>query len=218
MSKDVGVIVRSLIFSLLLAIVVGLVLLLIFVDIVVLKNSVGEISVTEFAQELFLLLTGGLFLNMASKSAAYRGGYLLIAGFFFCLFIREIDFFLDYFSHGSWFYFAMLCAIGCIVYALRSIKSTIAGLVHFFQHPSYGYMVCGLLSVLVFSRLIGMNKLWLTLMDEGYVRTVKNLAEESAELFGYTLCLISGVFYYRSARHDEKKQPNDELSCLRLPS
>ncbi|MCV9878639.1 hypothetical protein [Brenneria izbisi] len=201
MSKEVGIIVRSLLFSLMLAAVVGLVLLLIFVDVLVFHNDMREISVTEFSQELLLLLTGGLFLGMAIKSALYRGGYLLIAGFFFCLFIREIDFFLDGIAHGSWFYFAMLCAIGCIGYALWSRNSTLAGLAHFFQHPAYGYMVCGLLAVLVFSRLIGVNRLWLTLMNEGYVRTVKNMAEEGTELFGYTLCLISSVLYYRSVRH-----------------
>lgn len=203
MSKDVAVVVRRLGFALMLAVMVGLVLLALFIDVVVLGNAVGEISITEFTQEAFLLFTGLLFLRIAIAWRAHRGGYLLIAGFFFCLLIREMDFFLDTIAHGSWFYFAILCAVVCIGYAMSSLTSTFAGLAHFLRHASYNYMVCGLLAVLVFSRLFGMNQLWGTLMEEGYIRTVKNVAEEGAELFGYTLCLIAGVLYTRSL-HQQK--------------
>ncbi|KFX20418.1 hypothetical protein N6P31_13620 [Pectobacterium betavasculorum] len=204
MSKDVAVVARRVGFALALAVIVGFVLLALFIDVVVLNNAVGEISITEFSQEAFLLLTGLLFLRIAIKWRARRGGYLLIAGFFFCLLIREMDFFLDNIAHGSWLYFAILCAVVCIGYSASSINSTFAGLAHFLQHASYSYMVCGLLAVLVFSRLFGMTLLWGTLMDGGYIRTVKNVAEEGAELFGYTLCLISGVLYTRSVNQKTK--------------
>ncbi|MEH2920409.1 hypothetical protein ACFFL1_07630 [Samsonia erythrinae] len=197
MSKNVAVVARYLGGALALAVIVGVVQLALFADVVVMHNSVGEISITEFIQEAFLFITALLFLRIALKWREHRGGYLLIAGFFFCLLIREMDFFLDNIVHGCWLYFAVLCTVVCVGFALTSLKNTFAGLAHFLQHYSYHYMVGGLLTVLVFSRLFGMNALWAALMDDGYIRAVKNLAEEGAELYGYTLCLIAGVLYTR---------------------
>lgn len=59
--------------------------------------------------------------------------------------------------------------------------------------------------VLVFSRLAGMNYLWLTLLDDSYIRTIKNLAEEGTELLGYSLLAYSalgfGIEVHRLKKH-----------------
>lgn len=53
---------------------------------------------------------------------------------------------------------------------------------------------------LVFSRLFGMHGLWYAILDQSYVRVVKNVVEEGSESFGYMLCLIASVGYYCSFR------------------
>ncbi|EOW9564629.1 transporter, partial [Enterobacter hormaechei] len=54
----------------------------------------------------------------------------------------------------------------------------------------------GLLAVLVFSRLFGMQVLWHDILEHGYMRVVKNVVEEGSESFGYMLCLAASLGYY----------------------
>lgn len=61
-------------------------------------------------------------------------------------------------------------------------------------------LATGLLIVLVFSRLFGMNALWENLMLDGYNRVVKNMAEEGCELLGYSLCTLASVRYFWQTR------------------
>lgn len=87
--------------------------------------------------------------------------------------------------------------LGCLWYASRHIEATVQGLAHFVTHPSYGMMCAGLLCILVFSRLFGMNSLWQMLMLDGYNRVVKNMVEEGCELLGYAFCLIAALGYLK---------------------
>ncbi|CDL80846.1 hypothetical protein [Xenorhabdus szentirmaii] len=83
---------------------------------------------------------------------------------------------------------------------IKKGQKTLSGLVYFTRHQSYAMMACGLLCVLVFSRLFGMGSLWHGLMDEHFNRTVKNMVEEGCETFGYVLCLLATLWYLPSAR------------------
>ncbi|WP_244967928.1 hypothetical protein ACNFJN_09725 [Xenorhabdus budapestensis] len=114
--------------------------------------------------------------------------------------IRELDACFDKIFHGAWSWFAIPLAVVCIVYACTQRQKTLVGLVYFTRHQSYGMMVCGLLCVLVFSRLFGMGALWQGLMDEHFNRTVKNIVEEGCEMLGYVLCLIATLWYLPAAR------------------
>lgn len=69
-----------------------------------------------------------------------------------------------------------------------------------FKHPSDGMLSAGLLTVLLFARLMGMGTLWHTLLADEFIRTVKNAVEEGTELFGYTLCLLATLSYFHTQR------------------
>ena len=73
-----------------------------------------------------------------------------------------------------------------------------------FDLIAHGSWVCllisGLLAILVFSRLFGMQALWLAILDDGYVRVVKNVVEEGSESFGYMLCLTASIGYFCTFR------------------
>jgi len=88
--------------------------------------------------------------------------------------------------------------------AAMDYRRTFAGLAYYFRHPGYGLVCAGLLSVLVFSRLMGMGGVWQTLPQDEYVRMVKNTVKEGSELFGYALCLPGTLLYVRDKR---KKSP-----------
>ncbi|MDU4961119.1 MAG: hypothetical protein E6X17_10735 [Sporomusaceae bacterium] len=181
------------------SVLVALVLLAPFVDILILENGVTEISLTEFLQEIMLTIITGVFCYLFFRYREIRYGMLLIAGFFACLLIRELDFITDMSLLLSWFHFVVLVAGGCIFFAFKHKDNALRGLGHFCQGESCCMMLCGLLAVLVFSRLFGMNILWEHLLTDSYLRIVKNAIEEVTELFGYTLCLIASCKYWHCA-------------------
>lgn len=171
--------------------------LVIYLDVAVFKDGVSEISATEILQELVLLAISALFFLQANKHPALRGGMILIGGFFGCMMIRELDALFDQIHYGSWVYFAVLLAMYCLVRAGVAPKTTLCGLSAFLAHPAAHYMVCGLVLILVFSRIFGMNMIWRVVMQGDYVRTVKNIVEEGTEFMGYILCLGSAVAFWR---------------------
>ncbi|MBD2804559.1 hypothetical protein ID852_02510 [Xenorhabdus sp. 42] len=193
--------VRKLIFFILYALVISGVTGLLFLDVNYLHNGVLENSLTEISQELALLIIAVLLFYEATKNLILRPALVLMAGFFSCLLIRELDAYFDViFFHGAWSWFAIPLALLCIGYAYKKGQKTLSGLVYFTRHQSYAMMACGLLCVLVFSRLFGMGSLWHGLMDEHFNRTVKNMVEEGCETFGYVLCLLATLWYLPSAR------------------
>ncbi|MEN6567302.1 MAG: hypothetical protein ABFC57_13485 [Veillonellales bacterium] len=167
-----------------------------FIDILILKNPITEISLTECLGEFFLAVIIGIYTYLAIRCPKIRYGMILIAGFFTCMLIREFDFFFDGIS-VSWCYIAMAITVVCIILAIKNKESTVRGLVDFCRGKFYFIMVCGLVNLFVFSRLLGMGLLWRHLLGDFYVRIVKNAVEEATELFSYTLCLIASVKYAR---------------------
>lgn len=200
MSKDlltirnkVGVFV---IFAAFLSAMMGLV----FVDVVWMSDEVHEASFTEITQEILLAVITFLFLYHARGPIEQRPVRILVAGFFACMLIRELDFLFDKISHGCWFWFALAVTAASVIAALRHPRFLISGLADFMRHPAWGMMIAGMLTILVFSRLFGMHELWQHLMPGDYNRIVKNMAEEGSELLGYTLCLFATLGYLFSDR------------------
>ena len=177
------------------AALVALSALALFIDVKWLNDTVQEISVTEVAQELILAAIVAIFIFLAIRDRASRNLSILIAGFFGCMLIREMDFAFDALAHGAWVWFALLTTLVSLLFALRKPRDAASQLAQFLRHPACGMMMAGLLSVLVFSRLFGIHLLWQNLMQESYLRLVKNMVEEGIELFGYTLCLVSSLWY-----------------------
>ncbi|MFG1174647.1 hypothetical protein AAFN90_13850 [Erwiniaceae bacterium CAU 1747] len=173
---------------------------LVFIDVVWLSDEIHEASLTEIAQELILAVIIFMFIRHARKPVEQRPIRILVAGFFGCMLVRELDFLFDKLGHGSWFWFALALTIISVVSALRHPRFVVSGLADFMRHPSWGMMMAGMLTILVFSRLFGMHELWQHLMPEYYHRTVKNMAEEGSELLGYTLCLFATWGYLTTGK------------------
>ncbi|MBP2168976.1 small-conductance mechanosensitive channel [Erwinia toletana] len=168
---------------------------LVYIDVNWMNNALHETSFTEGAQELILAIIAASFFIAAIRHAEYRAGLQLIGGFYACMLIREMDFLFDEIRHGAWVWFALAVTAICLTYALLHLQKCLRGLVHLLQHPAWNMMAAGLLTILVFSRLFGVNALWQHLMLDGYHRTVKNMAEEGSELLGYSFCLFASVRY-----------------------
>jgi len=192
---DMNFILKRLIYAFFCSAAVAAGVLILFSDVFLLKNAVGEDSITEIVQELLLLLMVCLFAYQAWRYPNKRRAMVLIAGFFACMLIREMDFAFDELRHGSWLYAALAVTLGCGIYALRAPQQMLSALGQYFRHPSYGMMLAGLLCILIFSRLFGMGILWKELMLNDYSRVVKNMVEEGNELFGYIICFLATLWY-----------------------
>ena len=65
-------------------------------------------------------------------------------------------------------------------------------------------MVMSILILLVHSRLFGMGILWKTILNDGYVNTVKNAMEEGTELLAYVLIFYATQVYRRTLATEKK--------------
>jgi len=197
MSSDLHTILRAVQHLMLCAVAIALFSSLLFVDVIWLHNFVKEISLTEFAQEGLLAATALVFFQLARRYPSWRYGFMLLGGFLTTMLIRELDGLFDLIKHGCWVYVALAVTLVCLAAAATHLRSTLAGLACFIRARSYGMMLCGLLCILLFSRLMGMHVIWESVLLDGYDRTAKNLGEEGVELFGYTLCFLASLQFMR---------------------
>jgi hypothetical protein len=157
-------------------------------------GDMSEKSFVEFGQQICVLVTSIIFMYLSSKKKA--SGLWLVAGFFMCMFIRELDAYFDDVFHGSWKYFALITVVLFALKAWSSGKeSMLRSLAQYMQNPSFTTMSFGVMVVMVFSRTFGMGKLWKLIMGDDFNRLVKNVAEEGTELFGYSIIFLAAVEY-----------------------
>ena len=129
----------------------------------------SEFSCTEISQELLLLLSILIFARLAkAERTRLRAPLVLLTGFLACMFCRELDYFFDFIFHGSWAVFAFLCFLLSISYVLRtfSIDDMLKGFYQFINNSASVSIVFALNVILVFSRLLGMKKLWNRVFDQ----------------------------------------------------
>ncbi len=159
----------------------------------------GENSLTEIGQELILLIKVLLLVFFSFIIPNCRGFLLLLAMFATLGLIREFNNYLNEVIIGGWKlpFFGFL---GVYILLLRINKNTILqAFTEFAKHPAFGVMLSGFLTVFVFSRLFGQKIIWANALQVSYLnetyRSVKNLAEEGTELFGYTLIFVAVIEY-----------------------
>lgn len=181
-------------FSLLL--LVSLPIWVIRFDVLVLNNNIPEQSATEYIEQLLLLGTVFCYAYIGWDSQYHRRAAILVSAFFTCMFIRELDSFFDrYIHHGFWIIPVLIVAVFAIGYALTDRKNTLLNLEKIINSNNFSLLCLGIAILFVFSRLFGMGSFWHQVMGDNFVRIVKNIAEESTELLGYTIIFYASVKY-----------------------
>lgn len=175
------------------------------IDFVLLGGSISETSVTEMLEQFLLLVASGAFAYLAKQRNEIKHAAVLISAFFAVLFIRELDFWFDQISHGSWVYPAILVAGSAIFYAIKNGKRSLDQLAYILASPHMNLLITGLMLLLVFSRLFGMGSFWHNVMGEFYIREVKNIAEEGTELLAYCLIAFASVKTVNGFRNKAKQ-------------
>lgn len=160
----------------------------------------GEISATEIAQEVFLFLSGLMFIFVARRNKDLRVIAWLAALFFFMSFIREFNNFVDF-----WFYLVLPLALAFVWIFFRNFKYFFPSMAKLLEMPATAYLVIGFLVTFVFSRLFGRTKFWEALLESDYNRWAKSAAEEGIELLGYALLFIGSLEIFISVVKRSRK-------------
>ncbi len=167
-------------------------------DYVFLGNNLGEISITELLEQCSLLVSSFAFFLLSKHRPDTKHAAVLIASFFLVMFIRELDFWFDMISHGSWVYPALAITLAALVYAGKNPQRSINQLAEILRSPHMNVLIIGLMLLLVYSRLFGMGAFWKGVMSEHYIRDVKNIAEEGTELLAYLIISFGSIRTYLS--------------------
>lgn len=160
----------------------------------------GEVSMTEFTQEVFLFLSGVLFIFIGRYNRDLTPIANLISIFFFMSFIREFNNYIPF-----WFYLVLPLIILFFYLLFRDRKRIFASAHKFLEIPYTAYFVSGFLITFVFSRLFGRTKFWEALLETDYNRWAKNAAEEGIELLGYTFFFIASVEIFLAVKRKRKQ-------------
>lgn len=171
-------------------------------DAEVFLHGSSEVSVTELSQEALILLSASMFALAARLQPGARAWLVLVSGLFACMFIREIDMWLDRIAHGFWVYPALAIALAAVAYAMRHRDTLGSGLAAYTATRAHAYVLTGLLVVVLFSRLFGSGSFWAGVMGDDFRHAYKTFIQEGIELLGYFLIAFGSVSYCRSAKRD----------------
>lgn len=184
------------------------------------ETRFSEESWTEKLQEILLIMMTFTLLIIALSASSYK--YVAWAMFSFTgsSFIRELDSFLDtLLFYGAWQVgvFSLIAVVVpiCIIH-FRAFSEAVKKYVHTL---SFGLFLSGILTTYVFSRLFGRKIFWYTIMEEHYIRAVKNAAEECLELFGYLLMTFAVLefilmVFISGKKRVEKEQHKEDFYLL----
>ena len=155
-----------------------------------------ELSFVEYAQSLLLVVSGliSFKIYLSKKNYFHRHIFMLMSALCAMAFIREQDMhFETLIGDGTWPIpvFAILAVVLYKIYQLRSIL--LGEIVSYMKTKSFGFFTAAAITIFIFSRLFGRTAFWEAVMGAQYFRSVKNVAEESLELYGYLFLLIAVV-------------------------
>ncbi|TOG60307.1 hypothetical protein CGI97_11740 [Vibrio parahaemolyticus] len=187
------IIYKSCLSALMIVAISILVNLSIRLDYVVLGSSLGEVSITETLQVIMLAIASWSFFQLSKQEEQVKHAAILISGFFAVLIIRELDYWMDMIRHGSWVFPALTVTALACAKAYQGGKGTVNEMARILQVPHMKLLIGAVVLLLVFSRLYGMGSFWQQVMNESYIRDVKNISEEGMELLCYCLIALSAV-------------------------
>ncbi|MDX9882039.1 MAG: hypothetical protein RBS73_08220 [Prolixibacteraceae bacterium] len=155
----------------------------------------SEYSLTEFYQEVLFLFASVVFFITAAKFEDSRPVSILLGGFTLVAFCREFDYLTDFIDSSFWGVTSGIVMLTVFALSWKKRKNLTKSYYEYYDTKAFAYMMSGILVTFLFSRLFGKGDFWKALMEENYMRSVKNAAEEGVEVMGDILIFISSVEY-----------------------
>lgn len=180
----------------------GLVILpviIISLDAEILIQGNSEFSLTEIAQELSILCSAVLIGFSAKLDVQARGFFVLVAGLFVTMLIREADALFNNIQHGFWIYPALFVSLSSIIYARKCGGTVKKPMLEHMGSRNFVYISLGLIIILIFSRIFGSSLLWRDVMGDDYSMVYKTVIQEGIELLGYIFVLYGSILVWFNA-------------------
>lgn len=148
----------------------------------------SESTLIENSQNLLL----GLMVSLSAWSAYHQKSFRIFFTAFgtlaLVMLIREQNnWFKDEWFRGAWQLVVAIILIPTGSWLLRHRRPFWAQLQEIRLYSASSIATVGLLILMTFSRLLGQKEIWVGIMGEHYMRSVKMIVEESLELLGYSL-------------------------------
>ncbi len=154
-----------------------------------------ENSLTESYQEVLFFLASLMFFITAIKFEDSRPLSILAGGFTSVCFFRELDFLTDFINSSFWGVPSAIVIVTVFIFSWKNRGNLTKSYYEYYNSKAFAFMMCGILVTFLFSRLYGKGDFWKALMEENYMRSIKNAAEECVELMGDILIFISSFEY-----------------------
>lgn len=162
----------------------------------------SEYGFTELAQSALLATAAALLIYTRQALKGIPAVTLLLLGFVLASLIREQNHFLDTLvAQHVWKVLVALVLVPVLYKVIRQRRRFVEELSRYANSFSFGFFAAGVLTTYVFSRLYGRSALWEAVLEDRYVRTFKDAAEEVVELLGYALILIAVIELVILARY-----------------
>lgn len=171
----------------------------IYLDSVVLKNGLGEVSFAEITQSLLLIVSATILISLSRKNEP-EGILFLSGSFLIMLFIREQDHYFDYVYHGFWKVPFLIFFVLILLFKFR--LSVFDGLEKIYLSRGFSYVFLGVVILIVFSRVFGSGLIWKAIMGEDYMHEYKTIIQEGLELFAYSMIFYGCLLFYFSQKTD----------------
>lgn len=208
MNPHIRSILSSLAQYLFLAFILAYPVAMIMLDILWVGNNIGEHSFTEYSQSLILVLIIATFYYITVKHEDQRPFTYMAIGLFIAMLIREQNSLFN--SMGAHLWESLVAATFIMaIYLTRRNKQPFAPVFSAYLRSRAGQiMALGLILLLIYSRFLGMSIIWKSLLESGYVSTIKNAVEEGTELLAYVIILYAAQVY--RVQLATKQQPSLE--------
>lgn len=168
----------------------------------------SEFSPVEIIQAIILFTCGVIMAWVARYCPSQRPLAIPLGGLALAFLIRELDFFLDrYVIDNLWQVLVAISGSLVIAYTFRHRKRLRVALGRIWPSPGLTLLFSGAVILFAFVRLIGHEPLWMSILDEHYLRVTKLAIEEFIELIGYFLWMIGTIDYALQARAIAYRKP-----------
>jgi hypothetical protein len=168
----------------------------------------SEFSPVEIIQAIILFTCGVIMAWVARYCPSQRPLAIPLGGLALAFLIRELDFFLDrYVIDNLWQVLVAISGSLVIAYTFRHRRRLRVALGRIWPSPGLTLLFSGAVILFAFVRLIGHEPLWMSILDEHYLRVTKLAIEEFIELIGYFLWMIGTIDYALQARAIAYRKP-----------
>ncbi|MAX31594.1 hypothetical protein SAMN05216571_102335 [Onishia taeanensis] len=167
----------------------------IYLEVLYLPDArLSEHGFTEYAESTLLAASVALLAYVRFGLRQLPTVSLLMMAFLGASLVREQDALLDtYVFDDAWQILVSLIVLPSLYVVIRRRAAFLAEFERYANSFSFGLFAAGFLVTYVYSRLYGRSEMWVAIMGDGYVRDIKDAAEETTELLGFTLILFAVI-------------------------